>query len=189
MTRRSSWVSLLVVSLVPLGAPDNTAAQSFPYPRPAPCAGPSVVATAVQELAETRWRRPRAPWTNGVRTRGARRAPSPRPPARRAIEAALEAVFQRCIYDCRDASDRYLARIDYAGALERFGDVAGAESQYQQAIAMRPGRPPDGDRSVQQLRTAARATRASTGCPRASEPLRHRGARALFIREPTWSYG
>lgn len=57
--------------------------------------------------------------------------------------SALDAVLERCVRECRDEGDRYLARIDYAGALARFGDPAAAEAQYREAIAMRPDRPPE----------------------------------------------
>jgi tetratricopeptide (TPR) repeat protein len=48
----------------------------------------------------------------------------------------LDRVFQRCFAECTDVGDRYIAYIDYAATLERFGDPE-AEAYYRQAIATR----------------------------------------------------
>lgn len=140
MIIRSVLSAWFVVAAAVLSAPP-AAAQSFPLPQPLPCAGPNVVPTAIQNLAD--------------RTAAAMRAIEERSGAWRAVRdlaeaacgagdrATLDTVLERCIRECRDAGDRYLARVDYAGVLARFGDAAAAEAQYREAIAMRPGRPPE----------------------------------------------
>jgi len=52
----------------------------------------------------------------------------------------LDIVFQRCIRECVDTADRYVAAVDYASALERFGDPQ-AELYYRRAIEMQPNHP------------------------------------------------
>jgi hypothetical protein len=46
----------------------------------------------------------------------------------------VDAAFQRCIRECADERDVYFARVLYAQALERFGDLLGAENQYLNAL-------------------------------------------------------
>jgi hypothetical protein len=50
---------------------------------------------------------------------------------------AVDRVFARCTTACVDATDRYVAEIEYAAVLERFGDAVGSELHYQRAIAMK----------------------------------------------------
>ena len=49
----------------------------------------------------------------------------------------VDRVFTRCFTACADATDRYVAEIEYAAVLERFGDTLGAELHYQRAIALK----------------------------------------------------
>lgn len=48
----------------------------------------------------------------------------------------IDELFQRCIAECVDTDDRYIANLDYAIALTRFGD-AKAEIYYGKAIELR----------------------------------------------------
>jgi tetratricopeptide (TPR) repeat protein len=57
--------------------------------------------------------------------------------------ARLDELFQRCMRECVQETDRYFAHVEYAAALERFGDDQAAESVYQQAIKLRE-KLPDG---------------------------------------------
>lgn len=50
---------------------------------------------------------------------------------------AVDRVFARCFTACVDDTDRYVAEIEYATVLERFGDALGAELHFQRAIALR----------------------------------------------------
>jgi tetratricopeptide (TPR) repeat protein len=139
--RRSSpaFVAVLIFSSLAAQAP---APGAFPVPVPLPCAGPNVVPEAVQSLAarvdavtraleagETGLWRPLRDLAEAACLAGDR--------------ATLAAAYERCTRECRDVGDRYLAHLDFAGALERFGDGAGAEREYLAAIALRPGRPPE----------------------------------------------
>jgi hypothetical protein len=49
----------------------------------------------------------------------------------------VDTEFQRCIRECADQRDVYFAHVFYAQALDRFGDLAGAENQYLQALQSR----------------------------------------------------
>ena len=51
----------------------------------------------------------------------------------------VDRVFARCFTACVDDVDRYVAEIEYATTLERFGDALGAELHFQRAIALRDG--------------------------------------------------
>jgi hypothetical protein len=50
---------------------------------------------------------------------------------------AVDRVFAHCLTACVDATDRYVAEIEYAAVLERFGDALGSDLHYQRAIAMK----------------------------------------------------
>jgi tetratricopeptide (TPR) repeat protein len=50
---------------------------------------------------------------------------------------AVDRVFARCFTACVDDTDRYVAEIEYAAVLERFGDALGAELHFQRAIALK----------------------------------------------------
>ena len=143
MSRGAIAALLVLVVATELHSP-AASAQGFPYPypRPLPCAGPNVVPAATQALAERV-----AAATRAIEGRGTGAWRALRDLAEAACTAgdrsALDAIFERCIRKCADEGDRYLARIDYARTLERFGAAAAAEEQYVAAIAMRPGRPPE----------------------------------------------
>jgi hypothetical protein len=49
----------------------------------------------------------------------------------------VDRVFAHCFTACVDDVDRYVAEIDYAATLERFGDALGAELHFQRAIALK----------------------------------------------------
>ncbi len=49
----------------------------------------------------------------------------------------IDRVFARCFTQCVDDVDRYVAEIEYASTLERFGDALGAELHFQRAIALK----------------------------------------------------
>jgi hypothetical protein len=49
----------------------------------------------------------------------------------------VDRVFARCFTACADETDRYVAEIEYAAVLERFGDALGAELHFQRAIALK----------------------------------------------------
>ena len=51
--------------------------------------------------------------------------------------AVVDRVFARCFTACVDETDRYVAEIEYATVLERFGDGLGAELHFQRAIALK----------------------------------------------------
>jgi tetratricopeptide (TPR) repeat protein len=53
----------------------------------------------------------------------------------------LDALFQRCMRECVEETDRYFAHVEYGAALERFGDDRAAETVFQQAIKLRGGLP------------------------------------------------
>jgi tetratricopeptide (TPR) repeat protein len=55
---------------------------------------------------------------------------------------AVDRVFARCFTACVDETDRYVAEIEYATTLERFGDALGAELHFRRAIALK-GEPED----------------------------------------------
>jgi tetratricopeptide (TPR) repeat protein len=142
--RPPSWLSLVWFFIAGgSGAqPSVPAAGAFPFPTAAPCAGANVVPDTVAALAGHVAR---------VTEALDAREPGLWRPLRNLAEAAcsagdraaLAAAFERCSRECRDVGDRYLAHLDYASTLERFGDVAGAEREYLAAIALRPGRPPE----------------------------------------------
>jgi tetratricopeptide (TPR) repeat protein len=139
---RRSWPAFVAVLISSTLAAQAPAPRAFPVPAPLPCAGPNVVPGAVQSLAarvdlvtralaagETGLWRPLRDLAEAACLAGDR--------------ATLTAAYERCTRECRDAGDRYLAHLDFAGALERFGDAAGAEREYLAAIALRPGGPPE----------------------------------------------
>lgn len=137
---RPSWLAFVAILASSSLEAQRPAPGAFPVPPPLPCAGPNVVPEAVQELAAR----------VAVATRALdSREPGAWRPLRDLAEAAclagdrvtLAAAYERCVRECRDPGDRYLARLDYAGVLERFGDAEGAEREYLAAIALRPGRP------------------------------------------------
>lgn len=137
---RRCWLALLAALVT--GHLEAQGPGPFPAPAALPCAGPNVVPEAVQGLATQ--------VAEVTRAFEAGEAGLWRP-LRDLAEAAclagdratLAAAYERCVRECRDAGDRYLAHLDFAGALERFGDAAGAEREYLAAIALRPGRPPE----------------------------------------------
>jgi hypothetical protein len=49
----------------------------------------------------------------------------------------VDRVFARCFTACLDEVDRYVAEVEYASTLERFGDSLGAELHFQRAIALK----------------------------------------------------
>src|SRR5262249_10840308 len=51
--------------------------------------------------------------------------------------ATVDRVFAHCFTACMDETDRYVAEIEYAAVLERFGDGVGSELHYQRAIALK----------------------------------------------------
>jgi tetratricopeptide (TPR) repeat protein len=55
-----------------------------------------------------------------------------------AARDVVDRVFARCFTACVDEVDRYVAEIEYATTLERFGDALGAELHFQRAIALKP---------------------------------------------------
>ena len=141
---RGAIAALLVLVVAAEAHSPAASAQGFPYPypRPPPCAGPNVVPAATQALAERV-----AAATRAIESRGTGAWRALRDLAEAACTAGdrstLDAAFERCLRACADEGDRYLARVDYARTLERFGDAAAAEHEYVEAIAMRPGRPPE----------------------------------------------
>ncbi|HUO66556.1 MAG TPA: tetratricopeptide repeat protein [Gammaproteobacteria bacterium] len=53
------------------------------------------------------------------------------------VRDVVDRVFTRCFTECVDETDRYVAEIEYATTLERFGDALGAELHFQRAIALK----------------------------------------------------
>lgn len=142
MGSRLSWLSLLPLLVFVVVARGQPVPGRFPFPAPQPCAGPNVVPAAVQALADrvvavTRALDANEPGVWRVLRELAEAA------CLAGDQATLAAAYERCTSGCRDPGERYLPHLDYAAALERFGDVVAAERQYQAAIALRPGRPPE----------------------------------------------
>jgi tetratricopeptide (TPR) repeat protein len=139
MTRRPSLALMLFSLLAAAAFVGSVHAQSFPIPLQ-PCGEASGDRAAKQVLAQ---RVAVAQRVMDQKSAGVWRSTAElaEQACRVGDRSALEAVFERCIRECTDAGDLYLAHLDYASALERFGDLSAAESHYRQAIATRQGPP------------------------------------------------
>jgi hypothetical protein len=112
--------------------------QPYPFSRPAACGNrDSVTEEATRELAAQVSAAQRIMDAKRVGVLGALRDFADHACAA-GDRVALDTVYLRCFRECVDSGELHAAHLDYAGVLERFGDLANAELSYQQALALRP---------------------------------------------------
>jgi hypothetical protein len=135
MYRRWLFVSTVVLIALALASPFEARAQAFgmPVQRCGTAINPRTADINVDEIAVAAEHaidsQPRNVWPALGRLSMAACAIGSRD--------AVDRVFAHCFVACTDETDRYVAEIEYATVLERFGDALNAELHFQRAIALK----------------------------------------------------